>query len=148
MSEHICLRYWRSGLPGTSGFAARGLLGLWSIEGEIEKRKLCFFGRLLNSSNHLAQRKLLVIRILRWKYRHEVSTGFVPDVTNIALKHDLWTYIETFLEHGTFLSKTQWKRIVFKAIKATEESCWRDRLASKGMKRYAYPWRAKTFITV
>ena len=55
---------------------------------------------------------------------------------NIALKHDVWTYIETFLEHGTFLSKTQWKRVVFEVIKLTEESGWRDRLASKGMERY------------
>ena len=29
-------------LPGTSGSAARGLLGLWSIQGEIEKKKSAF----------------------------------------------------------------------------------------------------------
>lgn len=134
--QNIFVRVIEGLLPGTSGSAARGLLGLWSIEGEIEKKKLSFFGRLLNSSHFLAQRKLLIIRILRWKYRYKVSTGFVPDVMNIVLKHDLWTYIEIFLEHGTFPSNTQWKRVVFKAIKATEESFWRDRLASKGMERY------------
>ena len=32
-------------LPETSASAARGRLGLWSVEGEIEKKKLAFWGR-------------------------------------------------------------------------------------------------------
>ena len=37
-------------LGGTSGSAARGFVGLWSIETEIDKRKLLFFRRLIHSS--------------------------------------------------------------------------------------------------
>ena len=64
--QNVFLRVIEGVLLGTSGSAARGLLGLWSIEGEIEKKKLAFGGRLTNSSQHLAQKKLLMIRIVWW----------------------------------------------------------------------------------
>jgi hypothetical protein len=41
----IMLRIMQGLLPGTSGSAARGLLGILSIEAEIDKRKL---RRLIN----------------------------------------------------------------------------------------------------
>lgn len=134
--QNVFVRIIEGLLPGTSASAARGLLGLWSVEGEIEKRKLYFLERLVNSSTYLAHRKLLLIRFLRWKYRQKEATGFVPDVMNAAWKHDLWTYIEEFLNHGTFPPKRQWNRAVFAAIQATEERCWQERLALKGMERY------------
>ena len=64
MSKYFCIRVTEGLLPGTSGSAARGLLGLWSIEGEIEKKKLSFLGRRINSSHDVAQRKLLMVRIM------------------------------------------------------------------------------------
>lgn len=134
--QNVFVRVIEGLLPGTSGSAARGLLGLWSIEGEIEKRKLLFLGRVINSSHHLAHRKLLMVRIFRWKYRKNISTGFVADVFKIVFKHNLWTYIENFLEDGSFPSNILWKKIVVNEIKATEESGWREKLASKGLERY------------
>ena len=112
-------------------------MGLWSIEGEIENKKLAFLGRLINSSRHLAQRKLLMIRIVRWKYRRKTSTGFVAVVTKIALKHNLWSHIiENFLGDGTFPTNAQWKRVVLKAIQATNENTWREKRRSKGTDRH------------
>jgi hypothetical protein len=67
--QNIFVRVTEGLLPGTSGSAVRGLLGLWTIEGEIQKKKLSFFRRLINSSHDLAQRKLLMVTIIRWKYR-------------------------------------------------------------------------------
>ena len=135
--QNVFVRVTEGLLPGTSGSAARGLLGLWSIEGEIEKKKLSFLGRLVNSSDNLAQVKLLMVRIIRWKYRKKISTGFVPDVMKIAHKYNLWSYIQTFLEDGTFPTKMQWKSVVFKAINSNEEDIWREKIASKyDMDRY------------
>ena len=131
MSKYFCIRVTEGLLPGTSGSAARGLLGLWSIEGEIEKTKLSFLGRLINSSHDLAQRKLLMVRIIRWKYRKNISTGFVADVMRIVRKHNLWSYIQAFLEDGTFPTKVHWKRVIVKAINNTEKDMWREKIASK-----------------
>jgi hypothetical protein len=103
--QNIFVRVTEGLLPGTSGSAARGLLGLWSIEGEIEKTKLSFLGRLINSSHDLAQRKLLMVRIIRWKYRKKNSTGFVADVMRIVRKHNLWSYIKLFWRMVLFQQK-------------------------------------------
>ena len=124
-------------LPGTSGSAARCVLGLWSIEGEIEQKKLGFWGRLINSSKHLVQRKLLMIRIVRWKYRRKTSTGFVAVIMKIALKHNLWLHIiKNFLGDGTFPTNAQRKRVVPKAIQATKENTCREKPRSKGTDRH------------
>lgn len=47
---NVFSRIAQSLLPGTSGSAARGLLGLVSIKTEINKQKLYFLGRIINSS--------------------------------------------------------------------------------------------------
>ena len=65
--QNVFLRVIEGLLPGTSGSAARGLLGLCIIEEEIDKKKLAFWGRLINSSQHLAQGNLLMKRIVRWE---------------------------------------------------------------------------------
>ena len=49
-SKILCFVLCRAFGPGTSGSAARGLLGMLSIEAEIDRRKLYFLGRLINIS--------------------------------------------------------------------------------------------------
>jgi hypothetical protein len=100
--QNVFLRVTEGFLPGTSGSAARVFWSLWTVEGVIEKKKLEFLGRIINSSQDFAQRKLLMIQIVRWKYRRKISTGFVADVMRIMLKHSLWPYIEDFLDDGAF----------------------------------------------
>ena len=51
-------------IPGSSGSATRGLLGLHSIKAEIGKRKLYLLGRIINSSSSLAHRKLFTENLL------------------------------------------------------------------------------------
>ena len=46
------------------------------------------------------------MRIIRYKNRKK-STDFVPEVMKIVYKQNLWSYIQVFLEDGTFPTKTQ-----------------------------------------
>ena len=71
------------------------------------------------------------MRIIRWKYRKKISTGFVADVMRIVRKHNLWSYIQAFLEDGTSPTKVHWKRVIVKAINNTEKDMWREKIASK-----------------
>ena len=106
------------------------------LKERLRKESYVFFGRLVKSSSYLAYRKLLMMRILRWKYKPKEVTGFIPAVMKIAWKHGLWNYIEEFLEHGTFPSKCLWKRSIITAIHASEERFWREKLMSKEMESY------------
>ena len=48
-------------LGGMSGSAARGFVGLWSIDGEMDKRKLLFFRRLLHASEQCIHHRVFII---------------------------------------------------------------------------------------
>ena len=76
-------------LGGTSGSAARGFVGLWSIEGEIEKRKLLFFRRLIHASEQCIHHGAFIIRLTRWKWNPNKITGFIPDIFRILRKYSL-----------------------------------------------------------
>ena len=59
--QNIMLRIMQGLLPGTSGSAARRLLGMLPIEVEIDNLKLCFLGRLINIGADVVSRRVLFI---------------------------------------------------------------------------------------
>ena len=65
--QNIMLRIMQGLFPGTSGSAARGLLGMLPIKFEIDKRKLYFLERLINIGAGVVCRRVLFIRLVRWK---------------------------------------------------------------------------------
>ena len=69
-----------------------------------------------------------MVRIIRWKYSKKISACFVADVMRIVSKHNLWSYIQAFLEDGTFPTKVHWKRVIVKAINNTENICGEKKL--------------------
>ena len=71
--QNITVRIMQGFLPGTSGSASRGLLGLLSIEAGIDKRKLYFLGRLMLMSYGIPCRKIFLVRLIGWKYNGTVQ---------------------------------------------------------------------------
>ena len=120
-------------LPGSSGSAARGLLGLRSIKTEISKRKLYLLGRIINSSSSLAHRKLFIRKLVTWKWKQNncTMTGFVPDIIKLLGKANLFSYITEFLQKDYFPTKTTWKKIVKKAVYENDHCEWVDKIARK-----------------
>ena len=77
-------------LPGTSGSASRGLLGLLTIEAEIDKRKLYFLGRLTLMSYGIACRRIFLMRLTRWKWNStNKMKGFLPSEVPPRALHKL-----------------------------------------------------------
>ena len=71
--QNITVHIMQGFLPGTSASASRGLLGLLSIEAEIDKRKLYFLGRLMLMSYGIPCRKIFLVTLIRWKYNGTVQ---------------------------------------------------------------------------
>jgi hypothetical protein len=106
--QNIMVRIMQGLLPGTSGSAARGLLGLLSIEAVIDKQKLYFLGRLVNMGAGAPCRRVFFIRLLRWKWNYgKKLTGFVPDIVEILAKYDLLEVLITYILTNDFPIKTQ-----------------------------------------
>ncbi len=123
--QNIFVRVCLGLLGGTSGSAARGLLGLWSIGAEIDKRKLLFLRRLICASEYCLHRRVFMIRLIRWKWNPDEITGFIPDLIGILRKYSLWEYMDNFLQSGDFPSKSEWKKLVMESIKHVENESWK-----------------------
>jgi hypothetical protein len=116
-------------LPGTSGSAARGLLGMLSIEAEIDRRKLYFLGRLINISAGVLCRRVLFIRLARWKWKHRNNmTGFVPDIVCVLTKYDLLDYLMEFVSTNCFPTKKNWKKIVNLRVYEKYNCVWQEKI--------------------
>ena len=107
-------------LGGTSGSVARELVGLWSVEAEINKRKLLFLRRMIHASELCIHRRAFVIRLTRWKCNANKMTGFIPDIVSILKKYSLWGYLDKYLQTGNFPGKSEWKRVVVQSLKNEE----------------------------
>ena len=96
---NVFCRMTQCSIPGSSGSAARGLLGLRSIKTGISKQKLYLLGRIINSSSSLAHRKLFIRKLVTWKWKQNncTMTGFVPDIIKLLVKANLFSYITEFL---------------------------------------------------
>lgn len=120
-------------LPGSSGSAARGLLGLHSITTEINKRKLYFLSRIINSDTCLAHRKLFVRRLIRWKWKSTKMSGFIPDIMKVLEDFDLLGYVTDFIKNDCFPSKARWKSIVISAITKKGQLDWVEKIRQKSV---------------
>jgi hypothetical protein len=127
--QNIMLRIMQGLLPGTSGSAARGLLGMLSIEAEIDRRKLYFLGRLINISAGVLCRRVLFIRLARWKWNHRNNmTGFVPDIVCVLTKYDLLDHLMEFVSTNCFPTKKNWKKIVNLRVYEKYNCVWQEKI--------------------
>ena len=111
--QNITVQIFQGLLPGTSGSAACGLLGLYSVETEIDKRKLYFVARLINMRPGLPCRRLFFTRLIRWKWENtNMVTEFIPDIIKLLEKYNLLDYMLQFLKTNQFPTKQNWKNIV------------------------------------
>ena len=117
--------------PRTRSDKCASLLGLLTIDSYIDKCKLLFFGRLCRLNSRHLPKRILISRLLEFKYQCvDKQPGFVPDTYRIAKKYDLLKYIIDFSANGTFPSKTIWKKLVICNIQRTKQSSWSERISS------------------
>ena len=85
--------------PMTRSEAATGSLGLWSMEGTIDKAKLLYFGRLCRLHETLLTKKIFTERLSSYYIDPNKQTiGFIPDIIQILDKYSLGNYLSTYIE--------------------------------------------------
>ena len=125
--------------PSTKSAAALGNLGLWSIDGYIDKNKLLFFRSLVCSSPNTIHKQLFTRRLTNYIYRlTENQRGFIPDITDTLVSYDLEDCLAKYLETAMFPSKREWTRIISYKIQNYQFQKWREQLLVKPeLKLYA-----------
>ena len=121
------------GLPkNTRSEAVTGSLGLWSMEGQIDKVKLVYFGRLCNINASLISKQIFVGRL--FSYLSDPSKqrlGLIPDTIRILEKYNLISYLMAYKNELIFPSKREWKKLVHKEIMEYEMQKWKYGMRNK-----------------
>ena len=118
--------------PMTRSEAATGSLGLWSMDGTIDKAKLLYFGRLCRLHETLLTKKIFTERLSSYYIDPNKQTiGFIPDIIQILDKYSLGNYLSTYIEENTLPAKLSWTKIVYDHINEFEIEKWKNGMLGK-----------------
>ena len=113
-------------LPVTTRTAmCQTLLGVGSLIGDVDKRKLMFFHKILSLPERALTKQIFLRRLFLHQHRTMSSCtvkhlGFIPDLKRILLKYKLNEYLENVIMGLQLPSKYCWKRIIDKSIRNYE----------------------------
>jgi len=130
-THHFCLKRIQ-GLPRlTRSDMVKGLLGFTSIEAYIDLQKLLFLGTLCRLEPCDIAYQILINRLYQYTSNSTMrNRGFVPDVTRILGKYQLYEHLNNFMSSNVFPSKQQWKRICKQRVYDHEQTAWFRRMCS------------------
>ena len=118
--------------PNTRSEAATGNLGLWSMEGLIDKNKLLYLGRLCRSEATLVSKEIFITHLCFYKSDpNKHKFGFVQDITRILQKYNLSDYLKTYIDGQSFPTKNQWRNIVYEKVNQIETNKWNSGMSRK-----------------
>lgn len=123
--------------PMTRSEAATGSIGLWSMEGTIDKAKLIYFGRLCRSREILLSKRIFTARLSSYILEQaKQRLGFIPDIIRALNKYSLTNYLTTYLDEHLFPSKLSWRKIVYDGIEEIEIDKWKNGMLHKSELRF------------
>jgi hypothetical protein len=103
-------------------------LGLWTIEGYVDKIKLGFFNKICRAKGSFVWKNIFHRRILDFLIHENESVGFVKDIYRILLKYQLGGFFHLYVNTLYSTPKSAWRRNIEMAIHCCEESVWRSKL--------------------
>lgn len=122
--HHYCLKKIQYLPVHTRSAMTEALLGLGSLNSEIEKRKLLFFHKISKMTETCMTKKIFLRRLFLYtqSINNSSQLGFVPDLFNILNKYHLLQYLYSFMNYVELPPKSSWRRIIQKAIHDYEKN--------------------------
>ena len=111
-AHRFCLKFMQNLPRNTKTEVVLNLIASKTIEEEIDRRKLMFFEQLCNLPSHLLVKEFFIHRLMNYFDNPRRQVGFIPDMHRILEKYSLTFALQDFMEHGRFLSKYSWKRLL------------------------------------
>ena len=103
-------------------------LGLFSMEGYIDKCKLCYIGRLCRDKSSHMVKQLLYFRFGQYISGVINNTSVIHDLISTCVKYKLYHYVLTFIETNAFPAKSEWNSVCISAVRDRESCVWREQL--------------------
>lgn len=100
-------------------------IGLWTIEGLIDKYKLLFFGRLCRAKHNSTHKQLFNFRLSQILTGDFDETSVTYDFVRTLIKYDMMPFLENFLEDAYIPDKRLWSKVTNQSIEISEENKWK-----------------------
>ena len=128
-AHRFCIKYMQGFGIRTRTDIALGLLGVLSLESEIDFKKLNILGQLCRNDTHCWITPVFHIRLDSYFVNRNVQIGFFSDIMRLLEKYGLTGYLESFRIRGVFPSKSVWNRMVKQRIRQYETVQWQNRIS-------------------
>ena len=116
--------------PTTRSEAVTGNLGLWTMEGFIDKNNLFFFKKLIASSSDLFHKKIFIRRLARFVCNvSSAMQGYIVDIFKVLTKYHLEEYMAIYIESGHLPTEQSWRDTIKSAIHWRQIEIWRAGIA-------------------
>ena len=149
-SHRFCVKYIQCLSKRTRTDIALGLLEVYSMTAEIDKRKMVLFGQFCRLNIYSRAKDIFLLRLASFYTAddHFHQNGYFSDIFKVLDKYGLDNYMLQYYSNGTFPSKLIWKSLINAAIKRVEESSWYDRIYSDdfSMFQHIQPLFGESFI--
>ena len=106
-------------------------LGLWSMEGTIDKRKLTYLGQLCRAKTAYIHKKLFMFKYGQFLANDTSVSSIIHDLLKVSQKYGLYNFMEKYFTDGYFPNKLVWKRIINESIFDHEKVKWNTELDSR-----------------
>ena len=109
-AHRYCIKYMQ-GLPRqTRTDIALSLLGVYTIQSEIDFKKLILFGQFCRLSFDHWLRFVFLNRLTSFSMKGDNQLGFIPDINKLLYKYGLSHVLEFYKSDNVFPSKFSWKK--------------------------------------
>ena len=107
--HRFCVKFMQSLPRNTDTDVTLSLLGLNSIELEIDYRKMVFLGQLCRLPSDCALKQIFMYRLSHYTKNRHLQRGFIYRILG---KYSLIHSLEQFIVTGNFINKYRWKSII------------------------------------
>lgn len=132
-SHRLCLKTLQDIGRQTRTCVAQGLIGSFSLQNEVHKRKATFFGQLCRLDTYFAVKRLFVKRLISYYCFEGKNYGFISDIIRLLQFYNLEHFLTGYLNFGKFPTKYRWKKLlneqlIGSAILSTQDEANREDL--------------------
>ncbi|CAC5405463.1 unnamed protein product [Mytilus coruscus] len=112
-------------------------VGLWSVEGYIDKMKLLFFGRLCRAKSITIHKRMFNFRMGQILAGESSQISLTYDYIKVLMKYEFDVFVENFVAENFFSDKLLWGKIVKQTLDIYEENKWKHSVERRPeLKRY------------
>ena len=135
-THRCCIKFMHGLHRQTRNDIALSIKSIYSIESEIDFRKLILFGQLCRLNFEHWLRVVFLNRLCTYSMNDSKHTVFIPDIVRTLGKYGILDVFTAYKRDGVFPSRLTWNKRIRKTIQERKEYLWHSRTLQPEFSRF------------